>query len=96
MDPIVSVAFWGVVGGLMSEAYVWHRLRAEKKIPYTEKYGPIRYCIISIIWVIAGGLLNVAHFESGNTILPWLAINIGATAPFIFGTILGNQPDIKQ
>lgn len=96
MEPLESVIFWGLVGALLAEGVVWYRIKAARRLPYSSKFGEKRYCAQALIWIAAGPLINIAHLESGNVILPWLALHIGATAPIIMGALMSRIPDIAE
>jgi hypothetical protein len=86
---------FGLFGGVLAELLGLFELRrhARKDLPKWLK-SPF-YWIITILMVLAGGGLVVAYIESDIAMKPILAINVGASAPLIIGTLVAKVPRIK-
>jgi len=85
---MLELFIWGVFGGLLPEIGFIYKIYKydEKNIPSQIK--TFSYWISTILMILAGGIIVVAHLRSGNDdITPWLAINIGASAPLIIENI---------
>ncbi|MCW3019975.1 MAG: hypothetical protein JWN10_2283 [Solirubrobacterales bacterium] len=84
---------FGVVGGLVPELVALYRLRKEPQLPAWFK-SPI-YWTITVAMIAAGGGLSVLYVRSGVNLSAILALNVGASAPLILGTIGNKVPDLK-
>ena len=85
----------GLAGGCASEALKWYRIREElhKGVPAYAKSW--LYWTVTGIMATMGGLLVFAYQVSDEVSLsPILALNIGASAPLILGTLAGRIPHI--
>jgi hypothetical protein len=85
---------FGLFGGVLAELLALFELRrhARQDLPHWLK-SPF-YWIITILMVLAGGGLVVAYIESDIAIKPILAINVGASAPLIIGTLVAKVPRV--
>jgi hypothetical protein len=88
--------FWyGVLGGFFAELFgMWklrHGLKAELP-PYLRSWF---YWLMTILMVATGGLLSFVYLKSGVTLSPLLAVNVGATAPLMIGSLTATQPKIN-
>jgi hypothetical protein len=87
------VFIWALIGGAIAELMKWWRLfNADNVSPQKlEEYkkGPV-YWIVTILMVIAGGLLAVAQkIDPAN---PLLALNVGLSAPLILQGLAAAVP----
>lgn len=84
----IVVFWWGVAGGLAGEFFKWYQLRESPNLPeYARK--PM-YWMITFIMVLFGGLL--ALLQGVEASKPWIALNIGVSAPLIFKTMASSVP----
>lgn len=89
MTPLEGFGY-GLLGGALAEVGVLFKLRQVAPKQRPEWIKSWFYWLITILMCLAGGVLVVAYLKSGVTIIPILAINIGASAPLILGS-LGRQ-----
>jgi hypothetical protein len=84
----------GICGGIAAELVRWHSLRftLHKGLPDWSK-SPL-YWIVTIGMAIAGGGLVYLYILSGTNISPFLALNIGASAPLLIGKLAEQAPRI--
>jgi hypothetical protein len=85
---------YGIVGGVVPELVALYRLRREPQMPTWFK--SVIYWVITLAMVAAGGGLAVVYVQSGASLNPILALNIGASAPLILGSLSsGVTPELK-
>jgi hypothetical protein len=70
---------YGVIGGGLGELLKWYSMRESPNLPDYIK-SPF-YWIITVVMILAGGGLVLIQGIQSNS--PWLAINVGVTAPLI-------------
>ncbi len=70
---------FGVLGGILGELLKWYTLRESPNLPAYLR-SPF-YWIVTILMALAGGGLVLIQGIQADQ--PWLAINIGITAPLI-------------
>jgi hypothetical protein len=85
---------YGVGGGMAAELLGLFRLRrkAPGQLPLWLK-SPF-YWLVTIAMMLAGGGLALAYVASHISLSPILAVNVGASAPLILGTLTSQTPDI--
>ncbi len=82
---------YGVIGGALGELLKWYAMRESPNLPAYLK-SPF-YWVVTVIMMLAGGGLVLIQGVKADT--PWLAINIGITAPLIlkgFASVVPIQP----
>ena len=86
---------FGILGGFLAELFGLFKLRqqAPQDLPVWLK-SPF-YWIITILMIAAGGVLVVVYLKSGIDLKPILAVNVGASAPLIIGTLIAQTPSPK-
>ncbi|MDH1145244.1 hypothetical protein N5C60_11500 [Pseudomonas mosselii] len=77
--PVLLAAFSALIVKLLELAEV-HRLPVTQRPDMKDLW----YWVPCIILPLAGGFLVLLHLQSGATINPLLAMNIGITAPLVF------------
>jgi hypothetical protein len=70
---------FGVLGGIFGELLKWYAMRESPNLP--EYVRSPFYWIVTLLMVLAGGGLVMIQGVSPEN--PWLAINVGITAPLI-------------
>ena len=83
----------GFAGGCAAEALKWYRIREDlhRGVPAYAKSW--LYWLVAGIMAAMGGRLVFAYQASDNDSLnPILALNIGASAPLILGSLVGQIP----
>jgi hypothetical protein len=85
---------YGLLGGLLSEVLGLFRLRqqAPETLPVWLKSW--FYWATTLLMMAAGGGLVDIYLRSGIAIQPILAVNVGASAPLLIGSVLGQAPSI--
>ena len=83
---------YGVFGGFMAELLGLFKLRHEKPGSFPAWLRSPFYWIITLLMILAGGVLVVVYLKSAFTLNPVLAVNVGASAPLIIGTLVSQAP----
>jgi hypothetical protein len=82
---------FGIIGGALGELLKWYALRESPNLPAYLR-SPF-YWVITVLMVLAGGVLVLVQGVSPDN--PWLAVNVGLTAPLIlkgFASVVPVQP----
>ena len=82
---------FGVIGGALGELLKWYALRESPNLPAYLR-SPF-YWVITVLMILAGGVLVLIQNVSDDN--PWLAVNVGLTAPLIlkgFASVIPVQP----
>jgi len=93
VSPVDGFLF-GVLGGLFGEILSLFKLRHQpvKLLPIWVK-SPW-YWTMTILMILSGGGLVVIYMMSSIAVAPILAVNIGASALLILGTLVAQAPAI--
>jgi hypothetical protein len=81
----------GLGGGLIPEIVALYRMREQPQLP--QWFKSWIYWIPTVAMIAAGGGLAAAYTSSAR-LGPILAINIGASAPLILGTLSSAAPNL--
>ena len=86
----------GLAGGAAAEILQWFRLRKElhRGVPDWARHW--LYWLITLVMVGFGGLLVFIYQASNVEISPIIAFNIGASAPLILETLIGQAPQARR
>lgn len=84
--------FYGVVGGLFAELLGLYKLRHLAKAEYPAWIKAVSYWVITLGMVVGGGALVCIYLASGVDMQPIIAVNIGASAPLILGSLTAQVP----
>lgn len=86
---------YGLLGGALSELLGLFKLRhqAAESLPGFLKSA--FYWTATVGMVCAGGGIVVVYFKSGILLNPLLAVNLGASAPLIIGSLVAQTPSIS-
>jgi len=87
VDGIIQVFLCGLFGGLLGELIKWYRLRTSDNLPKYVKSG--FYWIVTILIIVAGGILTVLYGTSNVNAI--LAVNIGISAPLVIQSLAKNK-----
>ncbi len=87
--------FWGVLGGALAELLGWFRLRQREPEEFPGYAKTRTYWIVTIGMTLAGGVLVVAYLRSDIKVNSIVALNLGASAPLILGSLTNNAPPIS-
>ncbi|PKO13324.1 MAG: hypothetical protein CVU39_19155 [Chloroflexi bacterium HGW-Chloroflexi-10] len=82
---------YGVIGGALGELLKWYALRESPNLP--QYLRSVFYWVVTVLMILAGGgLVLIQGVQPDN---PWLAINVGITAPLIlkgFASVIPIKP----
>jgi hypothetical protein len=85
---------WGLVGGLLAELLGLHKLRhtAPEDLPVwiKTKY----YWTVTAAMILAGGISVVIYLRSDFKLNAIIAVNLGASAPLILGSLASQAPHL--
>lgn len=93
MSPFEGFLF-GVLGGLFGEVLGLFKLRHQPVGLLPAWVKSPWYWAMTILMILSGGGLVVIYVESSIPVAPILAVNIGASAPLIVGTLVAQAPAI--
>jgi hypothetical protein len=81
----------GVIGGVLGELLKWYSMRESPNLPAYLR-SPFYWVVTVLMALAGGGLVLIQGVQADN---PWLAINVGITAPLIlkgFASVVPVQP----
>jgi hypothetical protein len=84
--------FYGTCGGLVAELFGLYKLRTQAPSAFPLYLRSVFYWSVTVAMILAGGGLVWIYHQSGLDMKPIIAVNIGASAPFIIGTITQTKP----
>jgi peptidoglycan/LPS O-acetylase OafA/YrhL len=84
---------WGLLGGFIAELLGWFKLRHQDDLPQWSRNW--LYWIPTLVMILMGGALVVAYQRSDFKINAIMAINVGASAPLILGSLISQTPHIS-
>ena len=85
---------FGVLGGVLGELFNLFKLRQQPTNLLPAWVKSPWYWILTVLMIISGGVLVVIYLKSNIPVVPILAVNIGASAPLIVGTLVAQVPAI--
>jgi hypothetical protein len=83
---------YGIFGGFLAELLGLFKLRHETSDSFPAWLRSPFYWIVTALMILSGGGLVVVYQHSAITLSPILAVNIGASAPLILGTLVSQTP----
>ena len=83
---------YGIFGGLLAELLGLYKLRTQAPAAFPSYMRSKFYWLITSGMILAGGALVCIYIKSGLDLKPIIAVNIGASAPLIIGTVIQNPP----
>jgi hypothetical protein len=84
---------YGVIGGALPEFLAVYRKRDEpQKSAKVKRFWT--WWLPTVGMIAAGGGLAFVYVKSGNSLNPFLAINVGASTPLILGSLVSTTPTI--
>jgi len=93
MNEFISEFFlYGVVGGVFAELLGLYKLRTQAPAAYPAYLRSAFYWSVTTAMVLAGGVLVWIYSRSGLDMKPLIAVNIGASAPLILGSLIQTTP----
>jgi hypothetical protein len=87
---------YGVFGGFLAELLGLFKLRHATGDSFPEWLKSRFYWMVTILMILAGGVLVVVYLKSKFTLSALIAVNIGASAPLIIGTLVAQKPDVHR
>jgi hypothetical protein len=86
---------YGVIGGMLSELLGWFKLRQQAPNEFPIWLKSYFYWILTTLMILAGGALVVIYLKSNIDLKPIVAVNLGASAPLIIGTLVAQSPKAR-
>ena len=83
---------YGVFGGLLAELLGLYKLRTQAPATFPAYLRSPFYWVVTIGMILAGGGLVWLYHKSGLELKPIIAVNIGASAPLILGSLVQSKP----
>ncbi len=93
MSPMEGF-FLGVFGGILAELLGLFALRHEPPGTLPKWLRSRFYWTLTVLMILAGGGLVVVYLRSNVILTAALAVNIGASAPLMIGTLTRQTPRI--
>jgi hypothetical protein len=92
---LVEGFLFGVLGGVLGELFNLFKLRQQPTNLLPAWVKSLWYWILTVLMIISGGVLVLIYLKSNIPVVPILAVNIGASAPLIVGTLVAQVPAIS-
>jgi hypothetical protein len=86
---------YGLLGGALAEVLGLFKLRQQAPGSLPGFLRSTFYWIVTVAMLCAGGGIVVVYFKSGISLNPLLAVNVGASAPLIIGSLVAQTPSIS-
>ena len=83
---------YGIAGGTVAEFLVWWNLRHNTHLPDWIK-RPFYWLMTGGMILIGGGIVAL-YLTSNVELTPILAVNVGASAPLIIGSLVKQTPPV--
>lgn len=83
---------YGILGGLLAELLGLYKLRTQAPSAFPSYLRSAFYWAVTVAMILAGGGLVWIYNQSGLDMKPIVAVNIGASAPLILGTLGQAKP----
>jgi hypothetical protein len=85
---------YGLLGGALAEILGLFKLRQQAAGNLPEFLKSAFYWIVTIAMLCAGAGVVFVYLKSGIPLNPLLAVNVGASAPLIIGSLVSQAPNI--
>jgi len=93
---LIHTFLYGIVGGLFAELLGLFKLRRQATSDFPQWIKSIFYWIVTLCMIFAGGVLCIIYTKAGIELNPLIALNIGASAPLIIGSIVSHAPQVGR
>ncbi len=93
---IIEGFIYGVAGGFLAELLGIFKLRSEVPAELPKWIKSPFYWIVTGAMIVAGGGIVIIYLKSNIEIQPLIAINVGASAPLIIGTLVSQAPKVTK
>lgn len=87
---------FGVVGGVFAVSLNLWKWREAAPNEFPEYFSRPFYWVVSLLMIMSGGMLALIYAKSGITLSPLLAVNVGASAPLILGSMTASAPNVTR
>ena len=85
---------FGVFGGVFAELLGLFKLRHQAATTLPLWLRSPWYWTMTTLMILSGGGLVIVYVKSQIALTPFLAMNIGASAPLIIGSLVAQAPPI--
>ncbi len=92
---IVETLLFGMGGGFAAEMVGLWKLRHSSRSELPDFLKSPFYWMVTVVMIGVGGGLAVLYVKSGASLNPFLAANVGASAPLIIGLFVEQTPPIR-
>jgi hypothetical protein len=92
---IMNGFLFGILGGFLAELLGLFRVRQQRPQDLPSWVRSPFYWVVTILMIAAGGVLVVVYMKSGIDLKPIIAVNVGASAPLIIGTLVAQTPPLR-
>jgi predicted cobalt transporter CbtA len=86
---------WGVFGGILAEILGLFKIRQQSPAALPAWIKSPFYWIVTALMTLAGGGLVIIYLRSGVDLKAIVAVNLGASAPLLIGTLVAQTPSIE-
>ena len=93
--PVCEGFLYGLLGGALAEVLGLFKLRRQAPGSLPTWLRSWFYWLITGAMVLAGGALVAVYLKSGLMLSPILAVNVGASAPLIVGSLFSQAPQVE-
>lgn len=93
---LTNVFLYGVAGGLFAELLGLFKLRRQSSSDFPHWLKSLFYWMVTLCMILAGGVLCIIYTKAGIELNPLVALNIGASAPLIIGSIVAHAPQVGR
>jgi len=93
----LPLEFWfGLAGGVFAEILGLWKMRqvAPQELPHYLKSA--FYWLMTLAMIAVGGIVAFVYVKSGIALSPLLAVNVGASAPLIIGSLTASPPNVTK
>lgn len=92
---VMNGFLFGILGGFLAQLFELFKVRQQPAQDLPLWLRSRFYWVITILMIAAGGGLVVVYMKSGIDLKPIIAVNVGASAPLIIGTLVAQTPAPK-
>jgi hypothetical protein len=86
---------WGVCGGFFAELLGLFKIRRQSAGALPTWIKSPFYWVVTILMTLAGGGLVIIYVRSGVSLQAIVAVNLGASAPLLIGSLVAQTPSVE-
>ena len=86
---------WGFCGGFLAELLGHFKLRHQSPGTFPAWLKSPYYWVVTVLMMIAGGLLVIIYLKSGVALKVIVAVNLGASAPLLIGSLAAQTRPVE-